>query len=226
MRKINKSLFCSMICLCMFFMSVIHVDAATYVANVRLYSTLADNHSWLVVKNTSSSSFYVGGYNLSPGSSVTIGTWGNINQHTGIWYNLEGYYNLSTHVSVAKNITSSEVSDMNFTINNNDRWGLLYNCSSFASSVWNAISSTKVSAGLVNTPSNLAESIQSKFASSYSVNYSIPTKGSSSLCYYLNNHEVIHTVPVFKTGSGSSSMSIRNINAELQFDNNYINSFY
>lgn len=225
MKKI-RSLFTSLlVSVSLIFCSISFVNAASYVANVRLYSTLQDNHSWLVIKNTSSSSIYVGGYLLAANNSVTIGIWGNITQHKGIWYNLEGYYSMASNVSVSKNITSSELSSMNYYINLNDRWGYLYNCSSFATSVWNTISSVKVSAGLVNTPGNLANSIKSKFSSSYSNNYAIPSKSSSQLGYYSTSSSYVKAVPKFASGGGSSSFSRTALNQNLHYDDDFINSF-
>lgn len=34
----------------------------------------------------------VGGLLIAPGKSLTIGTRGNRNEHSGIWYELESYY--------------------------------------------------------------------------------------------------------------------------------------
>lgn len=50
---------------------------------------------------------------------------------------------------------------MNTNIKNNDKWGYLTNCSTFASKIWNSIASgsSKVDAGSINTPASLAKSI-------------------------------------------------------------------
>lgn len=225
MKKIHNFIIGIIIIISVFLSNIYFVNAATYVANVRLYSTIGDNHSWLVVKNTSSSSIYVGGYLLPANNTVTIGTWGNIKQHKGIWYNLEGYFNMASHVSVSKNINNEELTKMNIIINMSDSWGYLNNCSSFAKSVWNTISSTDVSAGSINTPSSLAKSIKSKFSSSYSNNYSIPSKTKSQLGYYSSKTSYIKAVPIFETGNGSSSLSRIKNNNYLNFDNSFINSF-
>ncbi len=224
MKKIKLILLSFLFILGSIFLNYKSLDAASYVANVRLYSTLSDNHSWLVVKNTSSSNIYVGGYKLTPNSTVTIGTWGNISQHTGIWYNLEGKYSMSSHVSIGKDITSSQLTSMNSTINSKDKWSAIYNCSSFAKDVWNSISTTPVSAGLVNTPSNLANSIKSIYRNSFSSNYSIPSKTNSNLAYYSTSSSVIYQIPTFKTGNGNGSMNLNNID-ELMIDYHYITSF-
>lgn len=45
-------------------------------------------HSFLMVENISSSKIIVGKMSLDKNEIVTIGTWGNKNQHKGVWYNL------------------------------------------------------------------------------------------------------------------------------------------
>ena len=47
-------------------------------------------HAFLSIKNISSSTITVGGLSVGSGKTVTVGTWGNKNEHTGLWYNLEG----------------------------------------------------------------------------------------------------------------------------------------
>ena len=66
--------------------------------------------------------------------------------------------------------TSSELETLNSYINSHDSWSAFTNCSSFATGAWNTISSTKLSAGWINTPSNLKGSIKKN---SYSINRAI-----------------------------------------------------
>ena len=190
----------------------------TMVAQVILYSTQNDDHSFLVVHNLTSSNIVVGHYTVPANKSVTIGTFGNISQHKGIWYNVEGVYSVSKHVSVAKYISSSQLNTMNNKINSNDTWELLKNCSSFASKVWNSISSTSVSAGAVPTPSTLAASIKSKFSSSYVTNRSIPTKTKNDICYHSSSGVVKCTNPNMDSGS-SSGKSVSKVDGKQ-----YLNS--
>lgn len=42
---------CVSLAVCMFLVTTNRIAKAIYVANVRLYSTRADNQSWIVVKN-------------------------------------------------------------------------------------------------------------------------------------------------------------------------------
>lgn len=54
-----------------------------------------------------------------------------------------------------------DLDTVNSNIKNNDKWGYLNNCSTFASKIWNSIAndSSKVDAGAMNTPASLAKSI-------------------------------------------------------------------
>ena len=52
----------------------------------------ASGHAFVSVTNVSDSDIAVGGLLIAPGKSLTIGTRGNRNEHSGIWYELESYY--------------------------------------------------------------------------------------------------------------------------------------
>lgn len=118
------------------------------------------------------------------GDSITFGTFGNRSHHVGIWYNIEGYYNNSlptSRVSLTTAITGSQLATMNGVITSIDSWGYLNNCSSFASKVWNSISTQQVSPGLIPTPSTLSNSIKNY---TYTTNISIPPRSLSKIAYY------------------------------------------
>lgn len=122
-------------------------------------------HAFIVVENNSSSSITVGKMSIPANGTVSLGTWGNKEGHTGLWYNLEGYfYNeldaYNGRVSLTMNLTSSELSTLNSQINSTDSWTLFRNCSTFAKNAWNSVSSTSLSAGFIHTPSNLKASIK------------------------------------------------------------------
>lgn len=140
-------------------------------------------HSWILIRNGTNSSITVGVKKVAAGGVVTLGTWGNLSKHKGIWYNEEAYIysvnstGFSGRVSLNMNISSSQLSTINTVISNSDSWSLTSNCSTFASKVWNSVSSTSIDAGTVNTPSNLAKSIKSK--TGYKTNASMPTVSTS-----------------------------------------------
>ena len=61
-------------------------------------------------------------------------------------------------------LTAPQLNTLNSYIAYHDSWSYTNNCSTFASGAWNsvAIPGNTVSAGTVNTPSNLISSIRSK----------------------------------------------------------------
>ncbi len=127
--------------------------------------TLTDfGHAFVLIENISNSTITVGKMSVGAGMSVTIGTWRNKDPHDGVWYNLESYVVTSNNayngrVSIEEDVTATELSAINSYINSNDEWSLFSNCSTFASGLWNTISSREVSCGFINTPANLKSSI-------------------------------------------------------------------
>lgn len=186
--------------------SIIRINAATYVAKMRIFSSVVPTgHSWLLITNTSSSTLTIGKYSLPAGQNVYVGLWGNM-QWDGIWYNAEGYQysqdQLQRHNSVEMNLTNANVNTITSIINSYyATWGLFNNCSSFAVECWNAVSSTDLSAGIPNLPTHLGQSIPSVFPNSYTVDYKMPKKTSSQTCYW-NGTRLVYETP-YKTGSSS-----------------------
>ena len=144
-------------------------------------------HAFLSIENTSGSTITVGGLSVEAGKTVTVGTWGNKDEHTGLWYNLEGYFQnqsnaYSNAVSLRVSLSSNLLETVSTNIKNNDSWGLLSNCSTFATKIWNSVCSTKVSAGTPNTPTSTVNSIKS-YTDLYSTGVAIPYFGT---VYYGN----------------------------------------
>ena len=151
-------------------------------------------HSWISVSNLTGSAITVGGLSVPAYNTVTIGTWGNKSEHNGIWYNLEGNYYAgdypSTTALMIKLIDSTELTTLSNAIKNssNDTWSYTNNCSSFASRMWNLIATSQtVSAGLINTPKNLATNMLSGAGIQ-----STPVTTSVSI-YYKGNNPVYST---------------------------------
>lgn len=142
-----------------------------------------DGHAWITVSNTSSSNITVGKFaGVAPGKLVSLGTWGNKSEHTGLWYNLEalfvsqGAYN--NRVSLSIDLNASQLSSINSVIANSDTWSLTNNCASFATKVWNTVAAVKLSG---STPTSLRDDIKKKFG--YVTNLSF---SSSYAVYYAN----------------------------------------
>jgi len=123
---------------------------------------------------------------ITPYTYVSLGTWGNKSEHTGLWYDLEEYFkyhygSYSGAVSISMNLTSSQLNTINSFAINHDTWTLTYNCSSFARDIWNSVSSIQLSTGIINTPYNLANSIKS--VSGYRTGLAFPY---NYVVYYAN----------------------------------------
>jgi len=146
------------------------VDPSGYIGEYTLtiYSSpntgLIGGHSFIVFKNNTESMITIGAFNLDAGASVSIGTWGNQEGHLGIWYNVEAMNpsSFKSDVSLQMDLDNSELKTVNNFISKHDNWSLYRNCSYFASSVWNSVSSTKLSSLNIigwNTPAGLSNSI-------------------------------------------------------------------
>lgn len=157
-------------------------QAASNVAEITIFSdgtgSSFGTHSWISIKNISKKDITVGRIKVKPNKEVTVGTWGNKDQHEGVWYNMEAYFaNKGTkkaytkRVSISKKITASDLGKASKKINDsNNSWSYTNNCSSFAVRVWNAaVPKTKLDASSslkrylgVDTPEGLAKAIKKK----------------------------------------------------------------
>lgn len=139
-------------------------------------------HAFITVRNISTSNITVGKLSgIAPGKTVSIGSWGNKAEHKGLWYNLEAYFVYKNkayagRVSYAMALDSTKLATLNTYIKNKDSWSNTNNCSTFASGVWNSVASSaeKISAGLPNTPKNLANNIKSKWPTQYGTDWAVP----------------------------------------------------
>ncbi|CAM3661569.1 MULTISPECIES: hypothetical protein [Saccharibacillus] len=155
-------------------------------------------HAWITVSNTSNRTIVVGKINVAPGKTVSLGTWGNKTEHQGLWYNLESFLisknnAYSNRVSANVFITQSNLNKLNSHILRFDKWSTLTNCSSFAASSWNLIASPSVSAGVINTPKNLASSI--KNINSYSTGVTVPF---NYAVYHANGSQTLTASSIYK----------------------------
>lgn len=135
-----------------------------------------NGHAFITIENLNSNTIKAGKMDVNAYETVSLGTWGNKSQHKGLWYNLESYFankgEYNGRVSLSRYTTSSELETLNSYINSHDSWSALSNCSSFATGAWNTISSTKLSAGLIDTPSNLKGNIKkNSFSTNRTIGY-------------------------------------------------------
>lgn len=138
-------------------------------------------HAFLVITNVSDQDINVGGLLIAPDTSITVSTRGNRSEHSGIWYNLEGYYQYYLGSSYYKNLYSVQVSldqTQLDTVNQNlavsDHWSGVYNCTSFSVSMWNSVCSDKLYAGIPDTPAELKADIQKSYADKFAFGPSVP----------------------------------------------------
>ncbi|TJY40797.1 hypothetical protein E5161_16800 [Cohnella pontilimi] len=152
-----------------------------------------DGHAWVTITNYKTTSITVGTLpGIAQYKTVSVGTWGNKSEHSGVWYNLESKFNFQAHstysgrVSLSMDLDSGQLSTVNNYIASHDYYTGLLNCSSFAQDVWNSVapSNMQVSNGApLNTPTALRDSIKSK--SGYITNRSISY---DYLVYYGNGY--------------------------------------
>ncbi|MEJ9227987.1 hypothetical protein LAV79_00450 [Peribacillus butanolivorans] len=178
-------------------------EAASNVATITIFSDGSGGsygtHSWISVKNISKKNIYVGKIKVAPNKEVTVGTWGNKEQHKGVWYNLEAYFAnngakkaYNKRVSFSKKISASQLEKANKKIkqSSNDTWSYTNNCSTFATEVWNAAlpkeklnpsSKLKRYVG-IDTPEGLAKAIKKK--KGYATKRAIQNVKDTEVTYY------------------------------------------
>lgn len=174
-------------------------------------------HTFLAYENTTNSRIKLGGIYVAAGEEITFGTWGNKSQHKGIWYNLE-LYGYKVHnayknrVSLSLSITIDELEKINSFIKYNDTWSINNNCSTFSVRIWNDLAPTSkdLNAGLVNTPTNVMNSIKSK--NGYETKRSIETTDSIGNIGYMKNGS-------FVSVSMKSMMQSLSQNGAVKFNN-------
>lgn len=147
-----------------------------------------NGHSFLIFTNTCSSNITVGHFPVSPGESITIGTFGNRANHVGIWYNIEGCFGTpTTAYALVTGLTISELQQVNSTINSSDSWSeLSNNCSAFAVRVWNSGPSVDISGW---NPTDVVLSIISQ--DHYVSDVSIPSKTSNDIARHTSSTYVM-----------------------------------
>ena len=167
------------------------------VALLRLYTRAEDRgdasintsgHAFISVRNVSDHELNVGGLMIAPGTEMTFGTRGNRKEHSGIWYNLEGYYKYYLSDAYYQNLhgiqTSLDQSQLD-TVNRNlakaDHWSAYYNCAAFSEAMWNAVCSDTLSAGNPYTPANLQADLLAKYADKTAFN---PAVAYDYIVYY------------------------------------------
>ena len=106
---------------------------------------------------------------IAPGKSLTIGTRGNRNEHSGIWYELESYYmyyipDYYYHLyAMQTSLDADQLAVLNRGLSRADHWSAYYNCSAFSEAVWNSVCADTLSAGRPFSPANLQADMLAKY---------------------------------------------------------------
>ena len=123
-----------------------------------------DGHSFFIVTNVSDTDLDVGGLMIAPGTGMTIGIRANRDEHAGIWYNLEGFYNYyidnyypDLH-SMQVSLNQDQLDTLNAALPNCDKWSGVFNCVAFTTAIWNAVCSDKL-CPVLPTPEELLYSM-------------------------------------------------------------------
>ena len=138
-------------------------------------------HAWITVKNTSSSNINVGAFSgIAPGATMSIGTYGNTPEDTGLWYNLDAYKvyygEYSGRISVSYGLNATELNNLNSFIRGSDYWSAARNCSYFAAQAWDTITVGKKLGAFMPTytPANLAASMKLQYPSYWTPRAAVP----------------------------------------------------
>lgn len=114
--------------------------------------------------NVSDADLDVGGLLIAPGTAMTIGNRANRDEHGGLWYNLEGFYNYyiddyypDVH-SMQVSLSQEQLDAFNAALPNCDKWSGVYNCVAFTTAIWNAVCADRL-CPVLPTPEELTHSM-------------------------------------------------------------------
>ena len=102
-------------------------------------------HSWIYIESTFDGEIPVGCYTMKPFGSVSVGTFlFSRADGMGVYYNVERYcaneYGLKGQVWLGEDITKDDIETISREIKNWNYWDPYFNCTFFASKVWNSVS--------------------------------------------------------------------------------------
>ena len=102
-------------------------------------------HSWIYIESTFDGEMPVGRYTLAPFGSVSVGTFLMTRRDgMGVYYNVERYsatkFGLRSANWLGMDITKDQLMKVNKEIKGWNYWDLYFNCTFFASKVWNSVS--------------------------------------------------------------------------------------
>lgn len=126
-------------------------------------------HAFLVVENVSDTEQIVGGMVLAPGSSISLGTYGNTSEHSGLWYGLEdfldssGRYSYSSCISIQTSLNAGQLAVLDQNLRQADHWSTVYNCAAFAAAMWNSVCADTVEPETPCSPATLKAEMMRRY---------------------------------------------------------------
>lgn len=119
------------------------------IGGIRLPGPLDDGHSWITIKNIGTTSINVGllPKKVDPNKTVDVCTWPANGSLNGIRYNWDSYLvskgGFSPRVSLSMYLSYKQLQTINriLTDGKNDNYSAYNNCTTFATKVWNSVSS-------------------------------------------------------------------------------------
>lgn len=174
--------------------STVTVAKVTFVAYV--------HHSFLIIENLRDVAISMGPYSIPVNGTITVSTFSADSSqacrpHSGIYYNLESYYNgvfensYNGRVSISTIVYAPEYVSLNAFLNNQDNnvWTNSQNCHVFCLNIWNMISETTLS-----TTMNPVYSIRE--VSGYQTNVSVPVCGIEKVRYVSTGGTLVSVNPL------------------------------
>lgn len=129
-------------------------------------------HSYITIENFCKKPITVGKLSIADGTSVSLGTWNDDDEHEGIYYNRELMLDDNVYHSYSKTITEAQLAKLSTFVRNssNNDWQVTKTCTNFAIGAWRStglgiFSQTSLPAALKS---------QIKYQSGYGYGRSLP----------------------------------------------------
>lgn len=130
-------------------------------------------HAFLYVQNVSDTDQTVGSMTLAPGTRISLGTYGNTNEHAGLWYGLEcfstasGRYSYDSSISIQTSLNADQLAVLNQNLLKADHWSTVYNCASFVAAMWNSVCADTVDPAIPCSPATLKAALMQQYPEVY-----------------------------------------------------------
>ena len=149
-------------------------------------------HAYISILNRQTTPLLVGNYTVAANEELYFGTWGQ-EVHWGVWYNLEALYlkmdRYAGRVSLTRGINdANDISEISTYIKDHNYWSFAFNCTSFATGLWNEIAgSDKIAFKNYMNPTDLRKSLQE--FDSFTVNRALQDSENYETASYFDGEE-------------------------------------